>query len=95
MEFKHTQLNGSNYTDADIKRLIAEYNVQFIKLQFVDINGQIKNLAIPAEHIDRILNNIALPHLYLQEFYNNLIPNKHPPTLNSLEHLLSNLLSPV
>ena len=43
MEFKHTQLNGSNYTDADIKRLIAEYNVQFIKLQFVDINGQIKN----------------------------------------------------
>ncbi len=57
MEFKHTQLNGSNYTDADIKRLIAEYNVQFIKLQFVDINGQIKNLAIPAEHIDRILNN--------------------------------------
>ena len=36
MEFKHTQLNGSNYTDADIKRLIAEYNVQFIKLQFVE-----------------------------------------------------------
>ena len=50
-------LNGANYTDADIKRLIAEYNVQFIKLQFVDINGQVKNLAVPSEHIDRVLNN--------------------------------------
>ena len=31
--------------------------LQFIKLQFVDINGQVKNLAVPSEHIDRILNN--------------------------------------
>ena len=57
MEFKHIPMNGANYTDADIKRLIAEYNVQFIKLQFVDINGQVKNLAVPSEHIDRVLNN--------------------------------------
>ena len=57
MEFQHMPLNGANYTDADIKRLIAEYNVQFIKLQFVDINGQVKNLAIPSDHIDRVLNN--------------------------------------
>ena len=57
MEFNHIPLNGSNYTDADIKRLIVEYNVQFIKLQFVDINGQVKNLAVPSEHIDRVLNN--------------------------------------
>ena len=57
MDFQHQPLNGTSYTDADIKRLIAEYNVQFIKLQFVDINGQVKNLAIPSEHIDRILNN--------------------------------------
>ena len=57
MEFQHQPLNGASYTDADIKRLITEYNVQFIKLQFVDINGQVKNMAIPSEHIDRILNN--------------------------------------
>ncbi|MCQ2738826.1 MAG: type I glutamate--ammonia ligase [bacterium] len=57
MEFKHTLPNGLNYTDEDIKNLINEYNVQFVKLQFVDINGQVKNLAIPSEHIDRILNN--------------------------------------
>ena len=57
MEFQHMPLNGENFTDEQIKRLIGEYNVQFIKLQFVDINGQVKNLAIPSEHIDRILNN--------------------------------------
>ena len=57
MEFKHMPMNGANYTNEDIKRLINEYNVQFIKLQFVDINGQVKNLAVPSEHIDRVLNN--------------------------------------
>ena len=57
MEFHHIPLDGVEYTDEDIKRLINEYNVQFIKLQFVDINGQVKNLAIPSDHIDRILNN--------------------------------------
>ena len=57
MEFHHQPLNGTKYTEEDIKALIKKYNVQFIKLQFVDINGQVKNLAIPSDHIDRILNN--------------------------------------
>ena len=57
MDFKHMPMSGKSYTDEDIKKLITEYNVQFIKLQFVDINGQVKNLAVPSEHIDRVLNN--------------------------------------
>ena len=57
MEFMHQPLNGNKYTDEDIKRMIEEYDVQFIKLQFVDINGQVKNMAVPSEHIDRVLNN--------------------------------------
>ena len=57
MEFMHQPMNGKQYTDEDIKRMIEEYDVQFIKLQFVDINGQVKNLAVPSEHIDRVLNN--------------------------------------
>ena len=65
MEFHHQPLNGASYTDADIKRLIAEYNVQFIKLQFVDINGQVKNMAVPSEHIDRVLNNEILTELVI------------------------------
>ena len=57
MEFTHQPMNGKKYTDEDIKQMINEYDVQFIKLQFVDINGQVKNLAVPSEHIDRVLNN--------------------------------------
>ena len=56
-EFNYQRANGQNYTDEDIKRIIKERNVKFIKLQFVDINGQVKNLSIPASHIDRVLAN--------------------------------------
>ena len=41
----------------DIKKIIKEQDVQFIQLQFVDINGIVKNLTIPSEHIDKILEN--------------------------------------
>ena len=57
MSFEHKPLSGAKYTEEDIKRMIDEYDIQFIKLQFVDINGQVKNLAVPSEHIDRVLNN--------------------------------------
>ncbi|MCQ2753713.1 MAG: glutamine synthetase family protein [bacterium] len=57
MDFNHVPMNGESYSNEDIKRIVQEYNVQFIKLQFVDINGQVKNLAVPSEHIDRVLNN--------------------------------------
>lgn len=50
-------MSRPNYTNEDIKRIIKEENVKFIRLQFVDINGQVKNMAIPADQIDRILNN--------------------------------------
>ena len=41
----------------EIKRLVKENNVQFIRLQFVDINGQVKNMAVPSVQIDKVLNN--------------------------------------
>lgn len=56
-EFCHQTLSGKNYTSTDIKRIIEEEHVVFVKLQFVDINGQVKNVAIPACHIDKILDN--------------------------------------
>ena len=57
MEFMHQPMNGKQYTEEDVIKMIEEYDVHFIKLQFVDINGQVKNLAVPSEHIDRVLNN--------------------------------------
>ncbi len=56
-EFKHTRLDNRQFTEDDIKGYIKEYNIKFIKLQFVDINGQVKNLTIPSEHIDKALAN--------------------------------------
>lgn len=56
-EFKHTRLDNKQFTDDEIKALIKEYNIKFIKLQFVDINGQVKNMSIPSEHIDKVLAN--------------------------------------
>lgn len=56
-DFKYTRLDGRQFTRDDIKGFIQEYNIRFIKLQFVDINGQVKNMSIPSEHIDKALDN--------------------------------------
>jgi len=56
-DFKHIPLNNKEYTEKEIKELIIENNVKFIELQFVDMNGQVKSLTIPSEHIDKALNN--------------------------------------
>ena len=46
--FEYQRLDGKKYTDEGIKRLIKENDVKFIRLQFVDLHGQVKNLAIPS-----------------------------------------------
>lgn len=56
-DFKHVRLDGKQFTREEIKKLIEEYNIKFIKLQFVDINGQVKNMSIPSDHIDKVLDN--------------------------------------
>ena len=57
MEIKHVPLNGKDISKDDIKLMIKENNVKIIRLQFVDMNGHVKNLAIPSHHIDKALNN--------------------------------------
>ncbi|MCM1265291.1 MAG: type I glutamate--ammonia ligase [Candidatus Gastranaerophilales bacterium] len=56
-EFTYKRLDKKNYTNDDIKAIIKEKGIRFIKLQFVDINGQVKNMSIPAQHIDKVLAN--------------------------------------
>lgn len=56
-EFAHTRLDNKQFSEEDIKGFIKDYNIKFIKLQFVDINGQVKNMTIPSQHIEKILNN--------------------------------------
>ena len=56
-DFCYKPLSGQEYTAEYIKQVIIDENVLFVKLQFVDLNGQVKNVAIPAHHIDKILDN--------------------------------------
>ena len=45
------------YTKEDIIRIVKEENIQFIRLQFTDIFGQLKNVAITASQIEKAVNN--------------------------------------
>lgn len=45
------------YTKDDIHRLVKEQEVKFIRLQFTDILGTIKNVEIPASQLDKALDN--------------------------------------
>ncbi|WP_108305874.1 type I glutamate--ammonia ligase [Metalysinibacillus jejuensis] len=45
------------YTKEDIKKMIEEKNVSFIRLQFTDILGTIKNVEIPVSQLDKALDN--------------------------------------
>ena len=56
-EFTHLPMDNKTYTEEEIKKQIKEHNVKFIQLQFVDINGQVKNMAIPSAHIEKVLAN--------------------------------------
>ena len=47
----------SHYTKEDIIRIVEEEDVEFIRLQFVDIIGILKNMAVTAKQLDSILNN--------------------------------------
>jgi len=45
------------YTREDIKRIVEEKDVRFIRLQFTDIFGNLKNVAITRRQLERALNN--------------------------------------
>ena len=51
------RITMANYTKQDIYRLVEEEDVEFIRLQFVDSFGALKNIAMTANHLDRILEN--------------------------------------
>ncbi len=47
----------SRYTKEDIWRMIEEEDVEFIRLQFTDIFGTLKNVAVTTSQLERVLNN--------------------------------------
>ena len=47
----------SKYSKEDVIRMVNEHNVNFIRMQFTDIFGQMKNLAITSSQMEKALNN--------------------------------------
>ena len=47
----------SKYTKEDIFRIVEEEDVEFIRLQFTDIFGTLKNVAITASQLEKALDN--------------------------------------
>ena len=47
----------SRYTKDDIFRMVEEEDVEFIRLQFTDIFGTLKNIAITSSQLDKPLDN--------------------------------------
>ncbi len=47
----------SRYTKEDIFKIVEEEDVEFIRLQFTDIFGTLKNVAITSSQLEKALNN--------------------------------------
>ncbi len=47
----------SKYSKEDIIRMVADEDVEFIRMQFTDIFGQLKNVAITRSQIEKAVNN--------------------------------------
>ena len=46
-----------NYTKEDIIELVKDEDVEFIRLQFTDMFGSLKNVAITASQLEKALDN--------------------------------------
>ena len=51
------EIRNMGYTREDIIRIVREEDVKFIRMQFTDIFGQLKNVAITASQIEKAVDN--------------------------------------
>ncbi len=47
----------NHFTKQDIIRMVKEEDVEFIRLQFTDIFGSLKNVAVTTSQLDKVLDN--------------------------------------
>ena len=50
----------AKYSKNDIIRIVDEEDIEFIRLQFTDIFGTLKNVAITASQLEKALDNSCL-----------------------------------
>ena len=56
----------NNYTREDILRMAKEEDVGFIRLQFTDIFGTMKNIAVTANQLEKALDNQVIFVMYIR-----------------------------
>ncbi len=44
-------------TADEIRQIVKDENVQFLRLMFTDVNGIIKNVEVPISQLEKVLNN--------------------------------------
>lgn len=49
-----------NYTREDVIRIVEEEDVEFIRLQFTDMFGNLKNIAVTANQLEKALDNSCM-----------------------------------
>ena len=47
----------AKYTKRDIIAMVEEEDVEFIRMQFTDIEGNFKNVAVTSSQLEKALNN--------------------------------------
>ena len=45
------------FTKDDIRKFTKEENVRYLRLQFTDILGTIKNVEVPVSQLEKVLDN--------------------------------------
>ena len=58
----------SKYTKEDILRLAKEQNVRFVRLQFTDILGCMKNVAITINQLEKALDQTVSSYEFKVEY---------------------------
>ena len=98
----------SRYTKKDILELVEEEDVEFIRLQFTDLFGGMKNLAITANHLRKALDNrvtfdgssikgfvdVEESDLYLYPDYNTLAMFPWRPQQGRVARLICDVYRP-
>lgn len=96
------------YTKEDIIRIVREEDVQFIRLQFSDIFGMIKNVAITPSQIEKALDNECMfdgssidgfarideSDMYLYPDYDSFVIFPWRPQSGKVARLICNIYTP-
>ncbi len=56
-KIKGSDNDMNHYTKQDIIKMVEEEDVEFIRLQFTDIFGDLKNVAVTTSQLDKVLDN--------------------------------------